>query len=729
MPGPNLLIGNGEILAGSIQRKIRGRDKKAYPYTIQQARTRLSAGIAEIANALDRLPDIAKPRGEGTGLVTVHPAFLAKSNMPNDIFRRAGLRAVGSRPTQVKPEADARVRAPVGLQPAAELYISGTSDAFRKLGKLLMSDSTSKAQQSEFCRLEAVRPMDAGDRLVRLEGTDAQIPIEVVLHGEQTDTELLDALENHAKSCDVTLARQKLLGVPGLVFMPGNALRTSLTKFASFTALRAVRRLPVLRLNRPVIRQRLTVEAPSLPDADALNRDLKVIVFDGGLGANDFGRWCTETVPQDLASTHADYLSHGTEVTSALLFGAVDRDTSTLPRPFFDVQHHRVIGLNDESDVDLFDCMRRIDAVLRSGDVDFANISLGPRLAVDDGQPHGWTSMLDAHLAAGRTLLTVAVGNDGNLPDGMGRIQPPADAVNALSIGAADSPEFMWGRASYSCHGPGRSPGLVKPDGVVFGGTEQNPLVLLNPLAGGLTGVQGTSFSAPLALRVAASARAVSKTPLNATTLRALMIHRAERAAGHESRDVGWGRFPESVEDLLTCGENEVSVIYQGYIDAGGTMRIGIPVPPVALGVGLAITATFCFASPVDPADPVNYTKHGLTIVFRPRGEGSSEAFFSTGNYESEQDLRADAYKWETVLHRTVHFPADQLLDACFDVDHGARKHGRKIKNSEAQSLPYVLIATISSQKGEPIYQAVMQKYRALLPIQLRDRIQLRNRR
>jgi hypothetical protein len=728
MPGPNLLIGNGEVLAGAIARDGGFGGPKAYPYTIQEARDRLRDGIAGIAEALDKLPDAAKPRGEGTGLITVHPAFLAKTQMPAGVFRRAGLRAVGSRPAMVTPANDARVSAPDGPQPAAELYITGTSEAFRQLGSMLMSDSTTKTHQDEFCRLEAVRFLDPADRLVRLEGQESQVPIEVVLHGDSGDTALLDSFEAYASACGVQLGRQKLLGVPGLVFMPGMAPRADLARFASFTALRAVRRLPTLRLNRPVIRQRLTVQAPALPDADAVDGTLKVVVFDGGLGARDFSRWCEEVVPAELGATHADYLSHGTEVTSALLFGAVEHDTTTLPRPYFDVLHYRALGLNDEADVDLYDCMRRIDEVLQAGDIDFANLSLGPRLAIDDGQPHAWTAMLDGHLAQGRTLMTVAAGNDGGLDKGMGRIQPPADAVNALSVGACDSREFMWNRAAYSCYGPGRSPGLVKPDGVAFGGTEQQPLVLLNPLAGGLTGVQGTSFAAPLALRAAAAARAVSATQLSATTLRALMIHRAERAAGHDARDVGWGRFPESPDDLLTSGDNEVCVIYQGHIEAGGTMRIGIPIPPVALGVGLTIKATFCFASPVDPADPINYTRHGLTVVFRPRGEGSTFPFFSTGNYNTEQDLRSDAYKWETVLHRSLNFAADQLLDACFDVDHGAREHGLKVDNSDVPPLPYVLIATVSTQKGEPIYQSIMQKYRALAPIQLRERVQLRGR-
>jgi hypothetical protein len=54
------------------------------------------------------------------------------------------------------------------------------------------------------------------------------------------------------------------------------------------------------------------------------------------------------------------------------------------------------------------------------------------------------------------------------------------------------------------------------------------------------------SFASPLVLRTAAAARAMSETPLTATTLRALLIHRAKRSAGHDTVDVGWGRFPVS---------------------------------------------------------------------------------------------------------------------------------------------------------------------------------------
>jgi hypothetical protein len=121
----------------------------------------------------------------------------------------------------------------------------------------------------------------------------------------------------------------------------------------------------------------------------------------------------------------------------------------------------------------------------------------------------------------------------------------------------------------------------------------------------------------------------------------------------------------------------------------------------------------------------VNYTRHGLTVYFHPRGEGSNAPFFSRGEYEYETEgqLRYDAHKWETVLHKTVHFQAHELLDAFFDVDHGVRDHG--LPASNAPALPYVLVVTISTQKGEPIYESVMNRYKALAPIELRSRAQI----
>jgi hypothetical protein len=79
-------------------------------------------------------------------------------------------------------------------------------------------------------------------------------------------------------------------------------------------------------------------------------------------------------------------------------------------------------------------------------------------------------------------LPAIAVGNSGesDWTSGNARIQTPADCVNALSIGGCDRVGAGWKRAPYSSIGPGRSPGIMKPDGVAFGGSSREPYWVLN---------------------------------------------------------------------------------------------------------------------------------------------------------------------------------------------------------------------------------------------------------
>lgn len=459
MAGPNLLIGNGQVLAGATLRPRGGSSNNKFVYTLEQARARLGPVLGEIVDALDQLPERAKPRGQGTVVMTVHPRHLAKTRMPQHLLQHSGMRMLGSKGAWIVPDQDLPGQEQNEPQAAAEIYMAGSSATLRLLRRFLLAPETGPKLRQDFRTIERIRLLQPAERMLHLEGDDAQVALELVVHGDGADDELLDALEGYAQDCGVQLGRSKLLSVPPLVFMPALAPRTQLESFAKFTALRAVRRLPELRMNRPM-RTAVAGAPPALPDEDCLDPSLRVVAFDGGLGVQDFGRWCKEEVPAALNHTDAEYLLHGNDVTSALLFGPAD-DGPQLSRPYFNVEHQRVIGTGNGGDADLYDSMRRVDQVLRSGDVDFANLSLGPRVSINDDQPHAWTAMLDNHLAKGRTFVTVAVGNDGTLPNKLGRIQPPADAINALAVGAADSREFMWGRTDYSCYGPGRSPGLA----------------------------------------------------------------------------------------------------------------------------------------------------------------------------------------------------------------------------------------------------------------------------
>src|SRR3546814_12403960 len=99
-------------------------------------------------------------------------------------------------------------------------------------------------------------------------------------------------------------------------------------------------------------------------------------------------------------------------------------------------------------------------------------------MPMDDDEVHPWTALIDKHLATGKTFATIAVGNDGDKAWPECRVQPPSDMVNAIAVGACDTTSDAWQRAPYSSHGPGRSPGLIKPDGVAFGGSDAPPFIV-----------------------------------------------------------------------------------------------------------------------------------------------------------------------------------------------------------------------------------------------------------
>jgi len=98
-----------------------------------------------------------------------------------------------------------------------------------------------------------------------------------------------------------------------------------------------------------------------------------------------------------------------------------------------------------------------------------------------------------------------------------------------MSIGACDAYSGKWQRAPYSAIGPGRNPGVIKPDAVCFGGVDGKPFVVIGA-NGALEGTTGTSFASPAALRLAVSMRAILGTTISPLAAKALLIHHCERA-------------------------------------------------------------------------------------------------------------------------------------------------------------------------------------------------------
>jgi len=732
MQSTNIILGYGETLTQPFTLS-RGSGDKKYPYLIAEQRVWLGEQMDSLTAQNTSIPQAARPRGESVTRFTLHPAFLAKSHHPNALFAASGLRCVGSRSSYVMPRKQTGTKHFHEPIFTAMLFVAGTDQAFDRLAALLRDPSTPKTHKQALCRLELIEPFKAEDKnlIHNTELTTARL--EVVLHATKDDSDIVKAFADYVASLQGYADTSRALVVGGLTFVPVTLAVSSIDTLGLFQFVRAVRLMPSLRIGGHELRTVGDVPKSLLPSLPALDQTLRVGIFDGGIGHADLAPWVGETILPGAESTGTAYLKHGNGVTSTVLFGPIDAAAPVFNRPYANVMHYRCVSPELEApsgvpDVDLYHVLRNIDEVLTSRKLDFVNFSLGPRMPMDDDEVHPWTALIDTHLSDGDTFATVAVGNDGNAAWPDCRVQPPSDMVNAIAVGACDTRGEKWKRATYSSYGPGRSPGLIKPDGVTFGGSDTEPFVMYNALTGQLMESLGTSFSAPFAMHTAIGVKASLTSPLNMLALRALMNHHAQRPSGINMSEVGHGRYPQRVEDVLHCADNEVRVIYQGTLTAGQNLRATIPYPTLPLGGRVTLRATLCFACHTDPEHAINYTRAGLTVYLRPKKNSKKTmGFFSASKmYTTELEARAGEQKWETTLKHEHCFNAGTLDDPMFDITYGAREDGQAVDNSTLMPLRYAMIVSIAVENTPGIYNNIRQRYQTLLPVEVRQEVRLK---
>jgi hypothetical protein len=727
----NLLFGQGERLFTDGIWK-RGPGDKPPPYTIEQQRSLFHDSLQAIASVALEAPRELAPRGEVCAKITLHPQFLAKSYFPDVLLRQSGLRLVGSRATELKPRAMARGAVPVSAATAV-LIVAGTSDAFAAVDEMLMSDAEEyRRRHLELTRLEGIELFRSADRL-RIDVSSLEGWGEVLLHASVADDDIRAAFARLAEVHGAELTRSRVVG--GLTFAPlripeGNP-ENLLRVLGEFSHLRTLRNMPKLSLE--------DLEAETAPQIRVANQEppthegLRTVIFDGGFPAGHLPWVRSIDAPGVPSATPS--LKHGTNVTSAFLFGP-NHPGDQLPKPYCDVDHVRVLPSSDGS-VHASDVIDRVVSHLKRArdngeEYELANLSLGPRVPILDDDPHEWTVRLDDFLALGDLFLTVAVGNDGTEGPDVGRIQPPSDAVNAFSVGSCVSEAATSACADYSCHGQGRSPGLIKPDALAFGGCDANPLVLFDPVSGGHVLKKGTSYAAPQAMRLAAAIRAHVDLPIKPIMLHALLASSASFSPRHhKQRNCGWGVLPAKIQDLMYSPSDEVVVMYQGEIQEGKPIRARIPLPPgLPLDAKVSITATFAYRTPIDPSHPVNYTQAGLEVRFQPDGI-ESVPFFGNGIFDSEQELRRDALKWETCRKKRKKFQAGQLVDPSFLISYQTREEGHPRPKSTVAGedvgipMPFALVIRIRVIGDDLIAEKVAAAYEVLQHVPLRAQVQI----
>lgn len=723
----NYLLGYGERLVAPIA-PPKKRGEKSNPYTFEEARASVRSLATKASFLLDSLPQAACPDDEAVALLTLHPTYIAKSHHPSDLLYAAGIRAIGSRQREITPKKWSIQEHPETAI-TAEMFVAGPRKAFRDWAGTLDKWTEDTRGAKDLLKIEDFRaPVD---RIRPITSKDSAPLLEVVLHASGADNSsyILDGFREYMRSLGIEVNLDRRIHTGGLCFLPVRVPLEALDELSKFSFLRVAREMPSLRQFRPILRSISGVKAfpCSLPKSGPIDPTIRVAVFDGGLSeTTNLGLWATERTLFKIKDPLPEFQEHGLAVTSALLFGPLEQGQDP-PTPYAHVDHYRVLDSDTGNDPqgEYYDVLLRIKSVLEQRPYEYIGLSLGPEQAIEDDDVHSWTAVLDPFFSTGRILPSIAVGNngEGDRELGLARIQTPADCVNGLSIGAADRVDGGWQRASYSCIGPGRSPGRVKPDALAFGGTIRNPYFVLDanrPYHS--MPILGTSFAAPTALRTAIGVRAHLGTVISPLAVKALLLHRCD-FIDHDPVEVGWGRIPMSVDSIIECEEGAAHVIYQGKIDPAQWIRAQIPLPAGRLEGDIIIGATVCIATDTDPHEPFNYTRSGLDIVFRPNSKrrkadatnANSKPFFSSDeNYKSESDLRS-GIKWETTMSAFRTFKSNTLDNPVFDIHYNARIGGGP--TTSAKSIPYALVVTVRSHEMPDLYDRIVKKYRSQLEV------------
>lgn len=727
MAKQNFLLGRGERLTSDVTVRGGGGEKEA-PYTFSEAKGRLMPMLNQAVKDVDRLPDDACPNDQAVVSLILNPEYIAKSYFPAGLLRDIGLEIVGSRPRKVKPEKRSRDREPVDTI-TTELFARGPRSALRAWNESLLGWNVDRRSADELGSIEAIAVSSARDKIKGSLPDNGRLSMEVVLHAGELEGELamLDGFRKFLSARKMSAEFGRRFYAKGLCFLELDAPAERAEEIATFSTVRALRKMPELRLLRPTIRSPgLPTSRPDLPTEPPISSDVRVAVFDGGVPDNHpITQWVTPYELEGMRPASPEFHEHGVAVSSAALFGHLD-PRKAVPRPFAPIDHYRVLD-NDpkQNQHELYEVLERIEGVLSSQTYDFINLSIGPCLAIEDDEIHAWTAVLDDRLSSTSTLAAVAVGNDGEADAilGFNRVQVPADCVNALAIGACNTPDDDWVRAPYSSVGPGRSPGIIKPDLVGFGGSIERPfLVLSSDMDPKIVGTGGTSFATPSIIRMATGIRAHFGANLNHLAIRALLIHTAEKSE-HDMREVGWGRAAQQLDDIVLCSDDEVRIVYQGEISPAKYIRAAIPVPSEGITGMVNVTATICYKSQTDPHHPGNYTRAGLEVTFRPHDERFSrdgQIHADTKSFiglspagAGEDELRRDAMKWENCLYSTKRMRGASLRNPVFDIHYNSRREGGNF--TSAPNLPYALVVSVHAKGVTDLYDQVVRKYATLL--------------
>jgi hypothetical protein len=764
--GGGRIFTNGELLSQQVDRASGGGDKH-HPQTFEQARVLLTPQVDALKAAFGTIPERLRSR-KLVIEAEVWANYLANSYFPSRLTNHLELTPLGSRivqgtrdlPSSGKTEAVTKAF----LMAVDEEHVGELLD-------LLNNGGTSKREMGaaeELRQFNRITVADAHVRKKAVKSSAELLPFEAVLH---PDPDLTTTKSRRPASPDLLTKFAQLvesLGgeahldsndtVDGLTFVAVDLPAEHVDEVARFNPLRSLTPTPRISMRES---DNESYEMQSLASVEPVVRENlpRVLVFDGGVDpAAPLFAGVVDNFNLTGRAHTTSARNHGSAVTAAVLYGHLVGGQN-LPAPAAQVSHFQVVPGPAEDSTEYPWILRQIRTSVESSNAMLVNLSLGPKVAVEDREPHRWTSVLDKLAHDRGVLFVTAAGNNGesDADTGLNRVQVPGDMVNGLCVGASDSAPGIasWNAAPYSGRGPGRSGARVQPGVLAFGGSDSSKFGRVRGNGEIHYDDVGTSYAAPLVTN--GLARLIPELGANADapTLRALSAHFATKSDVHEIGQVGHGVFPESPEQLLVCPPNEATVIYRGLLARDEVRSYQLPHPAAATTGTFDLFWTIAFTTATDSAEAGDYTNAGLEATFRPHalkhslnftdpitktqstkvkhlqtdsGEIASlqargwrlslnPASRSPKANSSNEAERRDQGKWESLWKAEDSIRASSLHFPRIDISHVTREGGRI--TSDTDDIDFTIVVTVRSRTGLPIYSQVENEFSVLTPLPL----------
>jgi hypothetical protein len=764
-----LILGNGEQYVANVQKPGFGRSPEP-PRSYGEARALVQTGVSSALAQYQQLPATKRLPDEAVFCVRLHPDVTAKSYDPSALFEDVpDLKKVGSR---YYKEAVSNVASTKRMERLKEenekvaegrlVFVQSSPAGFQRLIRELdrAESAVRKPFRDAIQRIERFDVLRSDEQIMGFDEKWKEGRVELIFHPTriEPDRQLRFIFDLFGEIGVPVNTSHPSVYPGGPTFVSCHLTRSALTALTDTNPLRAAH--PLVFAGFSDLRSAKKFPAPK-PPGTATRSTIKVGVFDGGVDPTVpllQGHVEEDTTLAIKTAPLASYIAHGTAVAGAVLYGALNgvKPTANLPTPPVSVVSIRALPVSNSKDRDLYEAIDVIEnAVPKRPDIKVFNISFGPVGPILDDRISRFTYVLDTLAYKHRVTFFVAVGNDAETL-GLERIQAPSDLVHGLGVGAFTLVNGEPAVAPYSCRGPGRECGKIKPDVSAFGGCENFPMHLVSTEAGQKLHGWGTSYASPFAARVGAQA-SEGFDRSSALLSRALLIHSAVHPNGLPDHLLGHGCVPESVDDILTCDEGSVTVVFQG--DIIPTRYIQLPIPlPTSLEIPgkVQIAWTIAGLPPTDLNHPGDYTCGCIEDTFYPNSQvftftepvkakakkvvlhlendkkqiakliagGWHKSDFpqsESGNrYKDELMRRALDCKWEPVVRREKSKFATCLYEPSL-ILHGIGRHGI------GDRFGYVAVVTVRAPKFKgDLYAAVRTQYPALAPIRVKTEAEIR---